>query len=666
MDEQKKENIFDSFNLLVFIYQKKLHITIACLIAAIVSIVVGFCIPPKYKSVVVLYPTTSTSVAQNLASENTTQKGLLNFGEDEEVEQLMQVLQSSEIRNRIIEKYDLVNHYRIPSNTKYLYTTLTKKFKNNVKISRTEYSSIKIEVLDRNPDTAAYIANDISILVDTVYSKMQKTRAEKAFKIAEQEYIEQLNKVQEIRDSLETLSNLGVIDVRSQTEMYSEQHAIALAKGNNSAASEIEKKLDDLAKYGTSQTILKEQLTEEVKTLTLRKNKFREAKIELEQDLPNVFIVNKAEVPERKAQPQITLIVIISVIATFILATLALIISENLKKKIQVPRSRINLKKLKINYELPSYSIMESYFKTTSIFNLIAKWKWHILIITIVGGVLGAVFSGPTFIHPKFKSQATLYPANVICFSDESESEQMLEILQSSDIKFGVIEKFDLYNHYRIDPNDKSATAKLLKIYDKNIFVEKTQNDAINVTAVDEDPQIAADIANEIISEFNDKMLSLNKEKSLEQYNIYSNELINEQKEIDSLIKVLSNYGNEMGMINFDAQIKKYTEAIALGKNLDEARKVLGNWKSFGAEYLKTDSLLFVTLKWYAKDKRVAQESLRDANKQQTFAHIVSKPFPSDKKFYPVRWLIVLFSMLGACLIGTITIAIVEGCKKSK
>lgn len=332
MSENDNKSTFNASDVLLLIRKKWKHLLIICAVAFVASAAVSLCIHPKYKSTVVLYPANSTSVSQALATDAGTQKGLLQFGEDEEVEQMMQVLQSNEIRDRIVEKYNLIEHYHINPNSKYLYTTLNNKYNKNVTISRTEYTSVLIEVLDESPDTAAMIANDISYLLDTVYSRMQRKRAEKAFNIAENEYREQQTTVKNIKDSLELLSILGVIDVRSQTEMYSEQYAIALASGNAHNIKEIESKLDTLAKYGSEHTTLKERLIEEVQTLTLRKNKYREAKIELEQDLPNAFIVNKAEKAERKSYPITWLIVLTSVASTFLLALLLLAIIESKKK----------------------------------------------------------------------------------------------------------------------------------------------------------------------------------------------------------------------------------------------------------------------------------------------------------------------------------------------
>lgn len=308
---------------------------------------------------------------------------------------------------------------------------------------------------------------------------------------------------------------------------------------------------------------------------------------------------------------------------------------------------------------------MESYFKTKSIFGLIAKWKWHILVISVVAGVLGAVFSMPYFIHPKYRSSAIVYPANIITYSDESESEQMQEILLSDDIKFKVIAKYDLYTHYGVDSTQQSSLAKLMGIYNDNVSIEKTPNDAIIVTVCDEDPQIAADIANDIINFYDELVLYLGTQKSREQLAIYTISLNNRKLLIDSLTNELDKYTNEYGLIDRKSQVRAYSEAVAQGRSLDEAHKILGNWQKYGTAYDITDSLLFATVSRYVEDQNRCEMLYRDINKQQSYSHVVSKPFVADKKFYPVRWLIVLLSLIGGALISIIALAIIEGCRKS-
>ncbi|MBO7481518.1 MAG: hypothetical protein J6T63_05335 [Bacteroidales bacterium] len=309
---------------------------------------------------------------------------------------------------------------------------------------------------------------------------------------------------------------------------------------------------------------------------------------------------------------------------------------------------------------------MESYFKTNSIFKMISKWKWHILIITVVATILSIVFSAPYFIHPKFKSSATLYPANIICHSDESESEQMLEIMTSDDIKFKIIDQYDLYSHYAIDSTENASLAKMMKYYDDNVIIEKTPNDAVKITVCDEDPQIASDIVNSIIENYDNLVLKINAEKSEELYNIYSSTAAEKAHIIDSLSDVLKKYRTEYGMIDQKSQTEAYSAAVAQGRTGGDVNNILKNWQEYGPEYQKTDSLLNNTIKRYNADIKICEDAKRDMNKKQTYSNVISKPYPADKKFYPVRWLIALLSAFGGFLIGILAVAIIEGCRKPK
>ncbi|HPX74993.1 MAG TPA: hypothetical protein PLW77_00260 [Bacteroidales bacterium] len=309
---------------------------------------------------------------------------------------------------------------------------------------------------------------------------------------------------------------------------------------------------------------------------------------------------------------------------------------------------------------------MENYFKTKNIFTLIIKWKWYLLSFVIIVAICSAIFSSPWFIKPKYSSNAVVYPANLIPVSDESESEQMLEILNSEDIKFSIIEAFDLYKHYKVEKGQEKSNWKILKYYDANISVKKTPNDAIVISASDIDPQIASNIVDSIIKFYDILVLNLNTSKSKEIVAIYEKQMLLKEKEIDSLGLILKTYRTDYDLLDMNAQVEKYTEAITSGRSLDEARKVLGNWKEYGSEFHKTDSLFYFALLDYRMNKGVYENALRDASKIQTYSHVISKPFPADKKSYPIRWVIILLSTLGAFFAGVIIISFIEASKKSK
>jgi tyrosine-protein kinase Etk/Wzc len=334
MKERKNySSQFEANNLLDLLIKYWKPLAIVVLVAVVVSAIVSLMIQEKYRSTVILYPTSSASVSKSLLSNTSTENDLLAFGEEEEVEQMIQVLKSSDIRDRIIEKFSLKKHYQIDTNARYPITNLHRKYDKNININRTEYQSVEIEVLDRSPDTAALIANTISTQLDSVMNQMKQERASKALKLVEKEYLNQKEKLQSMQNKLNYLHNHGVFEFASQTEVYNDQYAKSLADGNYKGAKLIKEQLDTLAKYGAAYTDIMSALEFEQKKLTEIESKYKEAKIDAEQDLPYKYVVNKAVKAEKKSYPVRWLIVILSTVSAFLLAVIVLIIFENVKKK---------------------------------------------------------------------------------------------------------------------------------------------------------------------------------------------------------------------------------------------------------------------------------------------------------------------------------------------
>lgn len=337
--EKNSSYDFDSGNLLAFFYQWRKPLLIITVAAAVISAVVSLLIENKYKSTVVMFPTQHNSISKALIAENFGGKDdVLAFGEEEQAEQLLQILNSDEIRNRIIKKYDLMHHYEIEDDDKYKYTTLQKMYESNVKFDRTEFMSVEIEVLDKNPDTAAMIANDIAALVDSVQNRMRKEIAVQAFKIVEEEYNNNKAYVKSLEDSLDALRALGINDYESQAERLHEQLAKAIVDGKKNAVKELEERIKILSKYGGAYVSIRDQLEYEKKQLTFLRGKYNEAKVDAEKELEHKFIVNNAFPAEKKSYPIRWLIVVVSTFAAFLFAVFAILIwnaYQNVKQQVE-------------------------------------------------------------------------------------------------------------------------------------------------------------------------------------------------------------------------------------------------------------------------------------------------------------------------------------------
>lgn len=331
--EEKKYN-FSSVDLLIYIWEKRVPLIIITIIAGLASIFISFMITPKFRSTVVMFPTTNTSVSKNLLSNNYSGNvSMYQIGEEQESEQLMQILYSEEIRDRIIEKYNLMEHYDIDSSSSFPLTKLYNTYKENIRPELTQYLSIEVNVLDEDPQIAADIANDIAMYVDSVYNRMLKTRAVDAFAIVNTEYKSVQKNIESLQDTLSKIRALGINHYETQSERYNEGLAKAIVEGNSRAQREFEKKLEVLNLYGSNYEIIHNELLHEVKRLSEMRQKYQEAKVEAEQNLSHIFIVDSAYKAEKKAYPKKSIIVIISTFSTFLLALISLIIIDNIKEK---------------------------------------------------------------------------------------------------------------------------------------------------------------------------------------------------------------------------------------------------------------------------------------------------------------------------------------------
>ena len=171
-------NVLDNSSLFSLLYKMRKKIILVSFLSAVFAAIASLFITNKYKSEVILFPTMNLSTGKALLNEY---NDFLEIGEEEELEHMMQILQSNEIFNRVIGKFDLVTHYNIDTNNELYFVDLMKEYHGNVKSEITKYSSIKISVLDEDPQMAADIANEIASLIDTVMNNLQKNMAKQGY-----------------------------------------------------------------------------------------------------------------------------------------------------------------------------------------------------------------------------------------------------------------------------------------------------------------------------------------------------------------------------------------------------------------------------------------------------------------------------------------------------
>ena len=107
---------------------------------------------------------------------------------------------------------------------------------------------------------------------------------------------------------------------------------------------------------------------------------------------------------------------------------------------------------------------MKNYFESDEVLSLFWRWRKQLVIVFLISFIGSAIFSSPLFIKPKYKSFAQVYPTNLQKYSDESATEQMLQMLESDIIRDAICSQFALDSIYDIEKDDKffKAFAALL------------------------------------------------------------------------------------------------------------------------------------------------------------------------------------------------------------
>jgi capsular polysaccharide biosynthesis protein len=363
MNQNRSE--FDSSGIFAFFWQFRVLLIIAGLSGSVMGAVFSssWFITPLYESTVVFYPATVNSISKALLSDNPSDKtDVLEFGAEEQSDQLIQILHSDDIRDSVIRRFDLMKHYEIPGNAEFRYTRLNKKYDKLIQFKRTEYMSVEITVRDKDPRMAADIANTIASLLDLTKNKIQREQADKSFQIVQTQYNSKKAWIEQLNDSLNFFRSQGIFDYDLQTDHLTELQVqsssakaeaqgklsilrqlkvpesdsgiinnMARLKGSEASLLDLNRQLKSLERYGGAYNSVKEQLEKENEELVKIRMRYDRSKVDLEEVLPVKFLVNSARPAEKKVYPVRWLAVVLAGTGTVLLAALGLIIMQNIR-----------------------------------------------------------------------------------------------------------------------------------------------------------------------------------------------------------------------------------------------------------------------------------------------------------------------------------------------
>jgi len=278
-DLSEKRNDF-----IQFIWTNRKFIIYFTGVSFVVSLIVSLLITPLYLSTAIVFPAASSTVS--FSEQRNAKSASMDFGEEEQAEQLVQILQSSKIRDRIVKKFNLMEHYEIDSDDVNKYYKLSKAYEGHFTFTRTRFGSIKIDVLDRDPKLAAKMANSIVDLIDSVKNEMISQRTIPAFDINKRKK-EQLEKeINQMNIELDSLSAKGVMSFNSRSGLF---EAYVGASGND--RSDMKEKIDMNIKFGSKYDGLERLRNEKITKLEEFQMAYEQAESDANTNFNHKFVV---------------------------------------------------------------------------------------------------------------------------------------------------------------------------------------------------------------------------------------------------------------------------------------------------------------------------------------------------------------------------------------
>lgn len=315
---------------------------------------------------------------------------------------------------------------------------------------------------------------------------------------------------------------------------------------------------------------------------------------------------------------------------------------------------------------------MNKFFQNLDVLHVLQKRRLHLAAIVVMAAVLAIVFSGETFIQPKFKSTAYVYPVNIIPYSMETPTEQLLQLFSSSDVRNMMVKRFRLPDHYEIDTASSAGLTKLYLEYEENVSVKKTEYESVKIEILDKDPRMASEMVAELINFVDIKARSVQREKTAEVVRIFADQLRRKKQQVDSVDVLLSALRVRYGLLDYKSQTKEVTKSyLKLASNNSQVSQYRGvdslyrHLQNKGGDLIALSSQYKSLLDDYNAIKTNYDQAVSDMTKELTYTNVMAKPYPADSKSYPVRWVIVLVTILSSLLLAIIAFVMIEQSKNA-
>lgn len=340
-------------------------------------------------------------------------------------------------------------------------------------------------------------------------------------------------------------------------------------------------------------------------------------------------------------------------------------------------------------------------FSLLGLWPVINRWKYLVLGAVVLALVVSVVVA--LLLPNIYKSTSVFYPTNPqttdpdrivteggkLELGGRSEDlDRVITIGESQPAAEILIKRFNLHQHYKVgNPGDDVADQAALDEFSANLGIVHNDRDAIELTFKDKDKVMAARVANtlvQVIDSINQQLTFANRGKVLQLYKLRRDYLEQQYSLIhDSLLVGRRRYGIygldresrylAQEIIEVESKLRQAEGEGNSGRAAGLRRALRGLTKADGGNTFNLENYVTGIDKMntiYARFNDVQTRLIKARSDYETARlaisgrissiYVVQEAYPATKKSAPVRWLIVVSSVLITLALSVIFITLLE------
>ena len=354
---------------LLFRWRKFIYVNVIIVIVG--ATVISFLLPKWYDATASILPPKEESSLNPLGAASALLQGvgsslqkIGSMATNSAAYNYLAILNSRSVMEAVVDKFDLFEEYGIADSS---MERAIKELESNCSFEVQEEDYITIDVLDRDPQRAADMANYFVDMLNAVSIRLGTQEARDNREFIEQRVNQVYRDLHKAEDSLRAFQERSQIlivpdenasGLSAVAELYGMKAKMEIEVGvlertvssdnpvlaqDRIELQELNKKVAEIPAAGIGTLRLYREVMIQQKILEYVLPLFEQAKVDEHKDVPVILVLDKAVKPERKDKPKRALIIVISALSSLLLSIAYALGSQKLQNWKQIAPKRYEL-----------------------------------------------------------------------------------------------------------------------------------------------------------------------------------------------------------------------------------------------------------------------------------------------------------------------------------